>query len=259
MLAKSRWRQFRRDQLLACPELASWKCKTSSKTGKVATMWRCPEPDEERPDRANLPVLWRGLPCQQENCSPLHTIDNLDGSEFLVPAVPYIGREAGSLFTAGIETTVCQLPRAFPIGWSTKQRWKENMSSNTHTGRHTVHEGTIYFHTVAVESIRGTPADANKVRGAGISHRQNGDGNENEWLAKKREQTENEHDNMTQILADSGVHVTWSHINTNCQFHFLQNCCDNILRGQNTNEHYCKRPIVSALPSLLIMLKALPW
>lgn len=96
-------------------------------------MWSCPEPDEERPDRANLPVLRRGLPCQQENRSPVHNIDNLDGSEFLgssrlrwvwkkvgmlimVPAVPYMGRETGSLVTTVIETTVCQLPRAFPIG-----------------------------------------------------------------------------------------------------------------------------------------------
>lgn len=116
---------------------------------------------------------------------------NSVGMLILVPAVPYIGREAGFLVTAVIETTLCQLPGLFPIGWSTKQCWKENRSSNTHTGRHTVPEGTIYFHTVAVESIRGTPADANKVRGAGISHRQNGDGNENEWLARNEQQTEN--------------------------------------------------------------------
>lgn len=186
---------------------------------------------------------------------------NSVGMLIVVPAVPYIGREAGSLVTAVIETTICQLPRAFPIGWRTKQRWKENRSSNTHTGRHTVPEGTIYFHTVAVESIRGTPADANKVRGAGISHRQIGDGNETERLAKKDStaDTECEHDNMTRILENSSVHATWSQINTNGQVHFLQNCCDNFRRGQDTNEHYCRSPIVSALPSLLKMLKALPW
>lgn len=79
----------------------------------------------------------------------------------------------------------------------------------------------------------------------------------NDWQKKIQQQTENV--NMTRILEFSTVHVTWSQINTNGQFHFRQNCCDNIIRGQDMNEHYCKSPIVSALPSLLIMLKALPW
>lgn len=81
----------------------------------------------------------------------------------------------------------------------------------------------------------------------------------NDW--QKKDSTadrECEHDNMTRILEVRSVHVTWSQINTNGQFHFLQNC-DNIIKGQDMNEHYCKSPIVSALPSLLIMLKALPW
>lgn len=38
---------------------------------------------------------------------------------------------------------------------------KENKP--THTNRHTVPEGTNYFHTVAVGGIRRAPADANRA------------------------------------------------------------------------------------------------